>query len=163
MKIDSLKIFAARICDSNIWLIFVRRQFFHEKIWLGTNHERMLVLAIKLIFHESVSGALDTVWIGLFRIESEDREGSASPIVDAFLHWMRTGRSFVEDNAGSLCSFNIFRQQAARVHLVIKSVWSANIADPMHVAWLVQPVHTHAHTCTRSRNATFHVRKIFIS
>lgn len=41
----------------------------------------------------------------------------------------QTGRPFVEDNAGSLRSFNIFRQQAARAHLVIKSVWSANIGN----------------------------------
>lgn len=32
----------------------------------------------------------------------------------------------------ALRSFNIFRQQTARVHLVIKSVRSANIATPMH-------------------------------
>lgn len=37
---------------------------------------------------------------------------------------------------GALRSFNIFRQQTARVHLVIKSVWSANIAASMHAACL---------------------------
>lgn len=82
------KIFAARI--SHFRLIFPRRWFFHEKIWLRTNHERMLASAIKLIFHESVSGALDTVWIGLFRVGPENREGSCpAPAVDAFLHWTR--------------------------------------------------------------------------
>lgn len=56
-------------------------------------------------------------------------------------HWMENIpagllSSTMSRGGGALRSFNIFRQQTARVHLVIKSVWSANIAASMHAACL---------------------------
>lgn len=77
-----------------------------------------------------MSDALDTAWTDLFHVGFKNREGlTCQRGVRSSIGRVQTGRSFVEDNAGSLRSFNIFRQQAARAHLVIKSVWSANIAD----------------------------------
>ena len=56
-------------------------------------------------------------------------------------HWMENipASLLSEHNVGPYRSFNIFHQQTARVHLVIKSVWSANIAAPMHAACITWP------------------------
>jgi len=122
----------------------------------------MSITAIKLIFYESMSEALDTGWTGLFHVWSKNREGSfCQRGVCSSLGRVQTGHSFVEDNAGSLRSFNIFRQQAARAHLVIKSVWSANIAD-LDACSLnsATGAHTHTHTHIHTDKCHVYVRNI---
>lgn len=77
-----------------------------------------------------------------------------------FLHWTLTNWPVLLSRTmpGSLRSFNIFRQQAARAHLVIKSVWSANIAGPpMHVVRIAQLAHARTHTHTNESHTSANV------
>lgn len=109
--------------------------------------------------HETVSRAHDDIlWIklDLFNVEAEEKSGIYTHIyiyiylvaggrivsphsmenIPAGLLSSTMSRRGGERGGGALRSFNIFRQQTARVHLVIKSVWSANIAASMHAACL---------------------------
>lgn len=109
--------------------------------------------------HETVSRAHDDIlWIklDLFNVEAEEKSGIYTHIYiyiyicwlveESFplIQWKIYQPAFCRAQCrggggrggGALRSFNIFRQQTARVHLVIKSVWSANIAASMHAACL---------------------------
>lgn len=125
-------------------------EFFGERLpYFGKEIGHWSCPTIKLTY--PWNGVTSTRWYplntDLFNVEAEEKSGGIHIYISG--GWWKnrfpsfngkyTSRPFVEHNVeegGALRSFNIFRQQTARVHLVIKSVWSANIAASMHAACL---------------------------